>query len=74
MILFSIMLVLDIFINLSTGYFEKGELILFRPLIVKNWVKHMMLFDVLPALVTCLAVYDELLNYNPNNNSAAQLP
>ena len=54
------LLILDIAVSLSTGYFEKGQLVRDRALIVRNWLRNMAIFEILPAVAIVINVYFEI--------------
>ena len=50
----------DFFVNMNTGYYQKGELILDRKQIITNYLKNNIVFDILSTLY----LFDVILMIN----------
>ncbi len=56
-IIFPLLLIMELLLNLTTGYFEKGQLITDRTLIINNWGRNMMIFDLLAILPVVIKMF-----------------
>ena len=62
-LVYSIFLI-DIFLNLNTGYFQKGTLILERKIIIQNYIHFRLWVDI----VTIFPIFIETITWNYENN------
>lgn len=59
-ILIPFLLIIDILVNMSTGYFEKGELISNRLRILINYCKYALFYDCLEVMPVIFHMFLEL--------------